>query len=138
MHSTHPSAGDMRLGPAQPTLYVSDVAATCAFFADKLGFATVFTYGEPPFYGQVRRGDARINLRGTELPVFVGDVREQRDLHATDIEVADVDGLYAEFQARGAPVFQTLCLHPWGVRDFVVRDPDGNLIAFGHNPNPPG
>ena len=24
-----------------------------------------------------------------------------------------------------------------GAQDFVVRDPDGNLISFGFNPNPP-
>lgn len=132
------NVGNLNLEPAQPTLYVADVLATCAFFGERLGFETVFTYGEPPFYGQVRRDAARINLRCVDPPVFVGDIREREQLHATDIEVADVDGLYAEIQARGAPVFQALCLHPWGVRDFVVRDPDGNLIAFGHNPSPPG
>jgi hypothetical protein len=37
-------------------LFVSDIAASCRFFTEKLGFSVVFVYGEPPFYAQVRRG----------------------------------------------------------------------------------
>lgn len=123
----------LRLGTAEPTLYVSDVMATCAFFADRLGFATVFTYGKPPFYGQVGRDDARINIRHAELPVFVGDVREREMLLSVNIAVPDLKTFYAEVLARAAPIFQPLKRHPWGAQDFVVRDPDGNLLAFGFN-----
>jgi catechol 2,3-dioxygenase-like lactoylglutathione lyase family enzyme len=30
-------------------LFVSDIAASCDFFTQKLGFSVVFVYGEPPF-----------------------------------------------------------------------------------------
>src|SRR3954469_13037082 len=43
---------------AEPQLFVADIDASCAFFTTKLGFATVFPYGEPPFYGQVKRDAA--------------------------------------------------------------------------------
>jgi hypothetical protein len=56
-------------------LYVADVTASCRFFTSKLGFGMAFVYGDPPFYAQVRRDDARINLRMIREPVFVGDVR---------------------------------------------------------------
>ena len=51
------------LNSAEPELFVADFQAACAFFTEKLGFEIVFTYGEPPFYGQVRRGQALLNLR---------------------------------------------------------------------------
>src|ERR1700712_2120771 len=48
---------------AEPSLFVTDINATCAFFTTRLGFVPAFTHGEPPFYAQVRRDAARINLR---------------------------------------------------------------------------
>src|SRR3982074_3399807 len=40
---------------AEPQLFVADIKSSCAFFTAKLGFAVVFSYGEPPFYAQVQR-----------------------------------------------------------------------------------
>lgn len=40
-------------------LFVSDIRKSCDFFTRKLGFTVVYTYGEPPFYGQVKRDAAR-------------------------------------------------------------------------------
>src|ERR1700704_1606264 len=34
---------------AEPQLFVTDIKASCDFFIAKLGFAVVFSYGEPPF-----------------------------------------------------------------------------------------
>ena len=39
---------------AEPQLFVADIKASCDFFTGKLGFTVIFTYGEPPFYAQVR------------------------------------------------------------------------------------
>ena len=60
----------------QAQLFVADIRAACAYYGT-LGFETVFVYGEPPFYGQVKRGVARLNLRMVCEPLFVGDVRER-------------------------------------------------------------
>ncbi len=48
------------LSGAEAQLYVSNVAASCDYYA-KLGFVVAFTYGEPAFYGQVARDNARLN-----------------------------------------------------------------------------
>jgi catechol 2,3-dioxygenase-like lactoylglutathione lyase family enzyme len=62
---------------AEPQLFVADIKASCDFFTNKLGFAVAFTYGEPPFYAQVRRDGARINLRCVERPVIDATVRDR-------------------------------------------------------------
>lgn len=114
-------------------LFVADIKAACDFYVGKLGFETVFTYGDPPFYGQVRRGVARLNLRMICEPVFVGDIRERESLLAASITVdsaADLKALHDEFLAAGATFDQALKQQPWGARDFIVRDPDGNLVLF--------
>ena len=93
----------------------------------------VFTYGEPPFYGQVKRDNARLNLRLVCEPVFVGDIREREQLLAASMTLgsaAEIRQLFVQYQSAGVDFFQTLKQEPWGARTFVVRDPDGNLLLF--------
>ena len=44
-------------------LFVANIQSSCDFYTSKLGFAVAFVYGDPPFYGQVVRDCARLNLR---------------------------------------------------------------------------
>ena len=93
----------------------------------------VFTYGEPPFYGQVKRDNARLNLRMVCEPVFVGDIREREQLLAASMTVgsaAEIRQLFVQYQSAGVDFQQTLKQEPWGARTFIVRDPDGNLLLF--------
>ncbi len=42
----------------------------------------------------------------------------------------DVDEAFERLQASGAEVIQEPTDQPWGVRDFALRDPAGNLIRI--------
>jgi uncharacterized glyoxalase superfamily protein PhnB len=114
-------------------LFVADIGKACAFFTEMLGFTVAFTYGEPPFYGQVKRDVARINLRMVCEPVYAGDVREREELLGCSMTVdsaAEIKRLFLQYQQAGVDFFQTLRQEPWGARTFIVRDPDGNLLLF--------
>jgi catechol 2,3-dioxygenase-like lactoylglutathione lyase family enzyme len=113
---------------AHPQLFVTDVEASCGFFAAKLGFTVQFQYGKPPFYALVQRDSACLNLRFVHAPVFNRD--RDRDLLSASIPVANIKRLYSEYQSTGAPMHQRLQKQPWGIEDFIVRDLDGNLIHF--------
>jgi catechol 2,3-dioxygenase-like lactoylglutathione lyase family enzyme len=113
---------------AEPQLFVADIDLSCEFFAEKLGFKIAFTYGEPPFYAQVFRDGASLNLRQLDERPFRPELPE--DLLSASITVDDADQLFLEFQATGVPFAQTLKTEQWGARTFIVRDPDGNLILF--------
>jgi catechol 2,3-dioxygenase-like lactoylglutathione lyase family enzyme len=115
---------------AQPQLFVADIRASCDFFVDKLGFAVVFIYGEPPFYAQVKRDGAFLNLRHADAPPIDPGLRDREDFLAASLTVDDVDALYLEFQKSGVPFRQTLRKEPWGATTFIVKDPDGNLLLF--------
>jgi catechol 2,3-dioxygenase-like lactoylglutathione lyase family enzyme len=118
---------------AEPQLFVADIKASCEFFTRKLGFAVEFTYGEPPYYAQVRRDSARINLRCVERPAIDEALREREELLSATLMVGtahEIRTLFVEFQAAGVSFVQTLQRKPWGARDFIVRDPDGNLLLF--------
>lgn len=114
-------------------LYVRDLPASLAFFTAKLGFATDFVYGEPPFYAQVTRDQAHLALRSMDEPVFAGDVREREDLLSASVTLAsaaEIQQLFADYHAAGVSFHQPLKTEPWGATTFIVRDPDGNLILF--------
>src|SRR5260370_29138077 len=83
--TAQPAAATPELTEVEAELFVADIKASCAFFTSKLGFAVEFTYGEPPFYGQVKRDNARLNLRLVWEPVFVGDIRGPEQLLAASI-----------------------------------------------------
>jgi catechol 2,3-dioxygenase-like lactoylglutathione lyase family enzyme len=118
------------LAAAEPQLFVSNIAASCDFFTAKLGFSIAFVYGDPPFYAQVARDAARLNLRHVDGPVIDSAIRDREVLLSASIAVDDVDRLYAEFQTAGVAVHQALRGEPWGARTFIIKDPDGNLLLF--------
>jgi catechol 2,3-dioxygenase-like lactoylglutathione lyase family enzyme len=114
-------------------LFVADIKKSCDFYTKKLGFAVEFIYGDPPYYGQVVRDNARLNLRLVCEPVFVADVRKREHLLSASITVAtsnEIKQLFLSYQAAGVSFDQALKKEPWGARTFVVSDPDENLILF--------
>jgi catechol 2,3-dioxygenase-like lactoylglutathione lyase family enzyme len=116
---------------AEPQLFVSDIAASCRFYVEKLGFEIAFTSGEPPFYAQVFRDGARLNLRRVEGPVFDSGLRAREgDVLAATLTLDDAKPLFLAYQNAGVAFHQTLRSEPWGARTFIVADPDGNLICF--------
>ena len=123
-----------KLSAVEAQLFVADIKASCDYFTTKLGFTVVFTYGEPPFYAQVKRDTALINLRLVCEPVYVGDIREREELLGASMTVgsaAEIKQLFLDYQAADVDFFRTLKQEPWGARTFIVRDPDGNLLLFG-------
>lgn len=111
---------------AEPQLFTRDLAAAVDFYCGRLGFDLAFRYGEPPFYAQVARGGARLNLR---LSPHRPD-RPEPDALAATLTVDDAAALCREFEGSGVAFHQPLRREPWGAETFIVADPDGNLIGF--------
>ena len=121
------------LSSTEAQLFVADLKASCDFYTEKLGFTVAFVYGDPPFYGQVLRDHARLNLRVVGEPVFAGDIREREQLLSASITVGtagEIERLFSSYESAGVRFAQILKREPWGARTFVVVDLDGNLILF--------
>jgi catechol 2,3-dioxygenase-like lactoylglutathione lyase family enzyme len=121
------------LNSTEAQLFVADIKASCDFYTEKLGFTVAFVYGDPPYYGQVTRDHARLNLRVVGEPVFCGDIREREGLLSASLTVAtkhEIKQLFLSYQAAGVRFHQILKKEPWGARTFIVQDPDENLILF--------
>ena len=106
------------------------MTASAAFFRDKLGFEIDFLHGAPPFYGAVSRDGICLHLRFVHQPNFADLAARETSLILASIEVENVQTLYEELKASGAPIAQPLIEQVWGGTDFHVRDPDGNMISF--------
>jgi catechol 2,3-dioxygenase-like lactoylglutathione lyase family enzyme len=122
------------LASARPCLFVRDVAISCAFYRDALGFRIMASYGQPPYFASVCRDAVWLELRCVEAAAIVDpDLRAREDLLSAIIQLMNLFNLkklYAQFERDGATFHQKLKKQPWGGHDFIVRDPDGNLIDF--------
>ena len=118
---------------AEPQLFVADIKRSCEFFCKKLGFSLIFSYGDPPYYAQVGRDAARLNLRHVGGLARDETLRDREELLSASMTVAtgeEVKLLFLEFQSAGVTFHQRLKKQPWGATNFVVKDPDGNFLLF--------
>ena len=79
------------------------------------------------------RDAARLNLRCVKQPVIDPVLRDREELLSAALTVAtavEIKQLFLAFQAAGVTFFQTLKREPWGARNFIVKDLDGNLLLF--------
>jgi uncharacterized glyoxalase superfamily protein PhnB len=116
-----------------PQFFTTDLAATLAYYRDALGFDCLGTWLDPPVYAIVARDDHRIHFRLADPPTPSPDKYADELLDAYLI-VENVDALYAEYEARGVEFTRALGDTPWQSREFVVKDCDGRLLAFGMSP----
>lgn len=115
---------------AMPVLQVGDVAASEAFY-ETLGFASHGTWGDPPAFCIVQRGDVTIALDGSR-----DGGRSVNQWWAAYIYVDDVEALRAEFLSRDIAATEIHRPTHYGCIDFDVVDPDGHRIAFGQSLDP--
>jgi uncharacterized glyoxalase superfamily protein PhnB len=113
-----------------PQFFTMDMVATLAYYRDTLGFDCLGTWQDPPVYAIVARDGHRIHFRLADPPAPNPDKHDDELLDAY-IFVDDADALYAEYLQRGVEFTRKLANTPWQSREFVVKDCDGRLLAFG-------
>ena len=110
--------------PVLPSRSVGDAVA----FYRQLGFeGEVHSWGG---YAIVRRGS--IELHFSEMP----ELDPAKSIAVCYLRVIDVESIYRAFSeaklpAQGIPRQEMLEEKPWGLREFAMVDPDGNLLRIG-------
>ena len=115
-----------------PQFFTMDIPATLAYYKDKLGFECLSTWLDPPTYAIVARDQHTIHFRCAEPPAS-NPGKYADELLDAYLFIEDADALYAEYAARGVEFTRGLGNTPWNSREFVVKDCDGRLLAFGAN-----
>lgn len=101
---------------------VADLDAALRYYVDVLGFTVDFRFGA---YAGIVLGDVCVHLCGHafhQRPVGGGTVC---------IFCDEVDAYFAEITSRGANTKTEPRDYDYGMRDFMVVDPDGNHLSFG-------
>lgn len=116
-----PTVTMRKFAPAFP---VRDLAASLAHYA-RLGFTTSEYTGDSAAggYGFARRD-------GVELQLGTVPTGRTASPVTAYLYVDDADALAAEWRVTGADVRPPEDT-PWGQREGVMIDPDGNIIRFG-------
>ncbi|MES3024561.1 MAG: VOC family protein [Pseudomonadota bacterium] len=113
---------------AIPTLPCRSVAATTAFY-QRLGFEGGAHEFNPEY--------AIMRLGSVEIHFFTHNQLVPAESSAgCYIRVLDVERVYRLFSSSklpptGIPRMDSLENKPWGLREFAVVDPDGNLLRIG-------
>ncbi len=108
---------------ARPILPVADLDEAARFY-EQLGFSVTCYDG----------GYAWVVDGGRELfhLQVVADLDTATNPAAAYFHVSDADEWHARWRdGPGDP--SDLADRPWGMREFSLRDPSGNLIRVGHN-----
>ena len=118
------------IGRIVPVFIAADIPRTIAYYGEKLGFECLGTWSDPPVYAILARDQRVIHFRCTNPPAASPD-KYQEELLDAYIYVDDADALYSEFAAKGVEFTRGLGNMPWKCREFVIKDCDGRLLAFG-------
>jgi catechol 2,3-dioxygenase-like lactoylglutathione lyase family enzyme len=109
-----------------PQLRMTDAKRSQAFYLDQLGFTVDWQHQfEPglPLFLQITREGQTIFLTGHAGDCKVGG--------AVYFWVPDADACYAAFTAQGVKPVKPIADTDYGVREFLIADPDGNTLRFG-------
>lgn len=115
-----------------PLFFTTNIPATLAYYKDKLGFECLGTWQDPPVYAIVARDMQAIHFRCAPPPTANPDKYPEELLDAY-LFIDDADALYGEYAGKGVEFTRGLANTPWHSREFVVKDCDGRLLAFGAN-----
>jgi uncharacterized glyoxalase superfamily protein PhnB len=111
-----------RIDQACPLFAAADPGVAAAWYRDRLGFAVAMTMDD---YAIVKRD-------GIEVHFWRSADRHIAENTSAYFRTGDVDALFGEMAAAAdggrviAPEDRA-----WGMREFYVIDPDGNLLRFG-------
>ncbi|HTM18149.1 MAG TPA: VOC family protein [Terracidiphilus sp.] len=113
-----------------PLFFTTRIPETLAYYREKLGFECLGTWQDPPVYAIVARDQQAIHFRCAAPPTPNPDKYAEELLDAY-LHIEDADSLHSEYAAKGVEFVRGLGNMPWNTREFVVKDCDGRLLAFG-------
>ena len=117
---TTPSANGQMLEKIMPEFPLVDVTAGVTHYRDVLGFSVHYQQKD---FAVMDRDRARILL--------ISKTPKHSGIASCYVYVADAEALHAELTGSGARVESAPVRRPWGLYEFRILDPEGNIISFG-------
>jgi catechol 2,3-dioxygenase-like lactoylglutathione lyase family enzyme len=99
------------------TLHVQDVEVALAFYRQLPG--AILEYHRPGEFALLRFGQGLLGL-----------LRRGSGHFHLEMQVEDLDAAFQHLRQAGIEPESAPTDRPWGRRDFLVVDPDGNILEF--------
>jgi catechol 2,3-dioxygenase-like lactoylglutathione lyase family enzyme len=132
--TTNPASADCRMMRSASYFLVDDVFATAEFYRDVLGFTFDEFFGVPPSFVMVQRDDVNIMFRQVwppRAPVARPNRTIMDETFDAYVYVSNVDQLATELRAKKADIIEGPVDRIYDMRELLVRDCNGYVIAFG-------
>jgi catechol 2,3-dioxygenase-like lactoylglutathione lyase family enzyme len=129
----------MELSLSTAFVTVSDPDAALGFYRDVLGLSLYNDVGREGFrwitVGSPSQPGVSIVLSNyvggsPEDNAAVAALVAKGALNGVHLHTDDLDGCFDAVKSAGAEIVSEPVEQPWGVRDFALRDPSGNLIRI--------
>jgi len=128
-HTYDPAKGFPRI---MPSLRYDDVAGALNWLRDAFGFVEHLRWTDPD--GAVLHAEMRIDGAYFELSQAVDAYPSPRTLGSVSgaliVFVDDVDAHHARAVRAGAAIVSEPDDKPWGLRQYIARDPEGHEWEF--------
>ncbi|CAN7142670.1 VOC family protein [Aminobacter sp. LjRoot7] len=118
-----------------PTLRYNDAASMIDWLGEAFGFAVHARYmdGAKVGHAELALGSSMVMIGSSRADAFGAIVGEpgHNGGKAIYLAVEDVDAVHARAKAAGADIVQQLTDRDYGSREFICRDPEGNVWSVG-------
>lgn len=114
----------LKLGRVATTIPVSDIERARQFYGQVFGLDVAFQNGNPVGFMILKRDDAELHL--TLVKGHKGASHNVAHMIVSDAEEAHRRCIEA-----GGRIIKSMKDAEWGLRTFVMADPDGNRIDIG-------
>jgi catechol 2,3-dioxygenase-like lactoylglutathione lyase family enzyme len=116
------------LVPTAPEFFVRDLDRSVAFYTEGLGFTVL---RQEPDFAVIALGQSHVLLAAEAHSSREWLASGPRGIGMnTRIMVDDVDAVYERAKAAGVPITQDIADRSYGLRDFILTDPDGFMLRF--------
>lgn len=105
--------------------HVSNIEESLDFYTKIIGFDIDFTFAEPIVYAGLKFGNECLHL-SSQYPY-----NDNKGHGSIYIVFESVDELYEKFVKKELEFLAHIEDREYGMRDFAIKDLDGNQIGFG-------
>lgn len=113
----------MKFDSVVPVLYSSDINESIAYYTEKLGFTSSWTWGDDASFGGVGID---------KIAIFFCKEGQGHPGTWLCLNVGDVDEYYDSIKEKGASIISAPATMEWNMREMMIRDPDGHILRVGH------
>ncbi|WP_088318313.1 VOC family protein [Kineosporia sp. R_H_3] len=116
----------VRFGRVAAAVQVTDLDRALAFYVGVLGFEKVFENGDPV-------GFVILEKDAAELHLDLDPTHRANARNVAHLMVEDANALYEHLIANGVRIVKGIRDADYGMRTFVLADPDGNRVDVGQD-----